>query len=68
MVCFGHGILGVVDMLLGCILYLEEGVNHGKRTDDKAWCVMVMGILELLMCCWSSIVCWRGYASWQENR
>ena len=28
-------------------MYSEEGVNHGARTDDKTWCVMVMICWEL---------------------
>ena len=48
MVCYGHGICGFFDMCVGFMSYLEEGVNHGKRTDDNTWCVMVMDLLELL--------------------
>ena len=25
---------------------------HGKRTDDKTWCAMVMGFLESLIIVW----------------
>ena len=29
-------------------MYSEEGVNHGTRTDDKTWCVMVMVFVGFL--------------------
>ena len=30
-------------------MYLEEGVNHSKRTNDNTWCVMVMGFLGIVV-------------------
>ena len=56
-----HGVLlsrflGIVDISLGFLLYFEEGVNHGKRTDDKTLSAMVMGCLELLIVHWFSAV------------
>ena len=49
MVCYGHQVFGIVDISLGFLLYSEEGVNHGKRTDDNTWCAMVMGCWKLLI-------------------
>ena len=56
-----HGVLWSWDFGNCCyfmcfILYFEEGVNHGKRTDDKTWCAMVMRVLELLIFHWFCIV------------
>ena len=57
MVCYGHGILGIVDISSVCVRYSEEGVNHGKRTDDNTLCAMVMGFCELLLFQWFYHVC-----------
>ena len=56
MVCYGHGICGIVVISLVFMKYSEEGVNHGKRTDDKTLSAMVMGCLELLIVHWFSAV------------
>jgi len=32
--------------------HLGGATGHGKRTDDKTWCAMVMGFLELLTIVW----------------
>ena len=63
-----HGVLWSWDFgncwyFIGCIMYVEEGVNHGKRTDDKTLCVMAMGWLELLWFPCSSNALWRGCES-----
>ena len=50
--CYGHGILGTVDICIGFITYSEEGVNHGERTDDQTWCAVVMMFWELLVFLW----------------
>ena len=40
--CYGFDCFGSVDIALVFIIYVEEGVNHGKRADDKTRCAMVM--------------------------
>ena len=48
--CYGHGIVFFCFSIFLCfMMYAEEGVNHGKITDDKTWCAMVMGFVELLV-------------------
>ena len=32
--------------------HLGGATGHGKKTDDKTWCAMGMGFLELLICRW----------------
>ena len=32
--------------------HLGGATGHGKRTDDKTWCAMVMGFVELLRFQW----------------
>ena len=29
--------------------YVEEGVNHGKRKNDKTWCATVMGVFFFIL-------------------
>ena len=46
--CYGHGVVEIIDISFGFIMYFEEGVDHGKITYDKTLCGMVMGFQEML--------------------
>ena len=47
-------VMGLLELLIfhGFIMYVEEGVNHGKIIDDNIWCAMVMGLQDMLLFHW----------------